>query len=53
MTHAHPHHQHNPGHAHPPARATLSLIRLSVAQRLALAGAPIALIWLAVFWAMR
>lgn len=48
-THSH----HHPGHAHPPARATLSLFRLSAAQRLTVAGGLIALIWLAVFWATR
>ena len=53
MTEAHPHHHRHPGHTHPPAPVTASLLRLSASQRLAVAGVMIALIWLAVYWAMR
>ena len=53
MTHAHPHHHHHPGHTHPPAQMKPSLLRFSVWQRLSVACGLIALIWLAVFWAMR
>ena len=53
MSHPHPHHHHHPGHTHPPAAVGPSLLRLSAAQRLAVAGGLIALIWLAVYWAMR
>lgn len=45
------HHHHHAGHAHPPAAITLSLLRLSVAGRLAIAAALIAVIWLGVVWA--
>lgn len=48
----HPHHHHHPGHAHPPAAVTVSLLRLSAVQRLGLAAALIALVWLAVVWAI-
>jgi hypothetical protein len=41
---------HHPGHAHPPAAVSASLLRLSVAQRLGLAAVLIALVWLTVFW---
>jgi hypothetical protein len=53
MSHAHPHHHHHPGHTHPPAAVMPSLLRLSVWQRLGVAGGLIVLIWLAVYWAMR
>ena len=43
---------HHGGTAHPSPALSPSLLRLSVPKRLALAGALIALIWLAVFWAM-
>jgi hypothetical protein len=54
-THVHPggHHHHHPGSGHPPAGAAPSLLRLSVLQRLAVAGALVALLWTAVIWAMR
>jgi hypothetical protein len=45
------HHHHHPGHIHPPAAAAPSLLRLSAIQRLGIAAALIALIWLAVYWA--
>jgi len=47
------HHHHHPGHVHPPAAVHVSILRLSALERLALAAGLIALIWLAVFWAMR
>jgi hypothetical protein len=47
------HHHHHPGHVHPPASVQPSLLRLSVRHRLRLAAGLIALLWLAVFWAMR
>jgi hypothetical protein len=46
-------HHHHPGHVHPPAAVAPSLLRLSVWQRLAITGALIVLMWLAVFWAMH
>jgi hypothetical protein len=52
MSHQH-HHHHPHGHAHPPAVVAASILRLSVMQRLCIALAGIALIWAAVFWAMR
>jgi len=51
MSHSHPHH--HPGHVHPPAATALSLLRLSVAQRLMIAAAGIVVLWLAVYWAMQ
>jgi hypothetical protein len=50
--HAHRHH-HHPGHIHPPAKVHPSILRLSAAWRLAVAGAVIAVLWLAAFWVMR
>jgi hypothetical protein len=46
-------HHHVSGEAHPSATISPSLLRLSAAQRLAIAGGLIALIWLAAFWAMH
>jgi hypothetical protein len=49
--HASPH-----AHAHGPAVRALpgaSLLRMSLAARLAIAGGFVAAIWLAVFWAIR
>jgi hypothetical protein len=46
-------HHHHLGHVHPPAAVAPSLLRLSVWQRLAIAGVLIVLMWLAVFWAMH
>jgi hypothetical protein len=46
------HHHHHPGDRHPPAAASLSILRLSALERLAVASGAIALIWGAVFWAM-
>jgi len=47
------HHHHQAGAAHPSPALALSLLRLSAPRRLALAGALIALIWVAVLWASR
>jgi hypothetical protein len=52
MTHHH-HGHHHPGTGHPPAMVAPSMLRLAAWQRLALAGAVIALLWALVFWAMR
>lgn len=48
----HEHGHHHAGDRHPPAAIGLSLLRMSVWQRLAGAFALIALLWLAVFWAI-
>lgn len=54
MSHESHHHHHHPqGEAHPPAAIAPSILRLSAAQRLGMALALIAVIWAAVFWAMR
>jgi hypothetical protein len=53
MSHHDDHHHGHAGHAHPPAAVHPSILRLSVAQRLAVAAGLIALIWAAAFWAMR
>jgi hypothetical protein len=45
-------HHHGPGRAHPSRAATLSLMRLSAAARLAGAAAAVAVLWLAVWWAI-
>ena len=46
-------HHHHAGEAHPAPALSPSLLRLSAPKRLALAGALMALIWLAVLWATR
>ena len=47
------HHHHHPGHEHhPPAVAPLSLLRMSLMQRVAIAAALSALVWLATYWAI-
>jgi cobalt-zinc-cadmium efflux system protein len=51
--HGHHHHHHGPGHAHPPATARPSILRMSALQRLGFAAALIALLWACAFWAMR
>jgi hypothetical protein len=51
--HDHHHHHHPPGEGHPPATIAPSILRLSALERLAAAGVMIAVIWAAVFWAMR
>jgi len=54
MSHPHPPHphHHDPDHAHPSAAVAPSLLRLSAAARLAVAGVLIALMWGAVLWAI-
>jgi len=47
------HHHHHAGEPHPALAISPSLLRLSVQQRLAIAGALIVVIWAAAFWAMR
>jgi hypothetical protein len=47
------HHHHHPGHVHPPAALTSSILRLSALQRLAVSAGLVALIWAVAFWAMR
>lgn len=47
-----PHHHHHPGHAHPPASVSPSILRLSALERLAAVAILIAVLWGAVFWAM-
>jgi len=47
------HHHHDPNHAHPPASVHPSILRLSAAERLAVAAFVIALVWGAVYWAIR
>jgi hypothetical protein len=44
-------HHHHGGERHPPPAIAPSLLRLSAAQRIAIAGIPIAMIWAAFFWA--
>jgi hypothetical protein len=46
-------HHHHADEVHPSPALSLSLLRLSAPQRLALAGALIALIWVVVLWATR
>ncbi len=46
------HAHHHPGHIHPPAATGLSLLRLSVWQRLGIAAGLAALVWLAAYWAL-
>jgi hypothetical protein len=46
-------HHHHAGTAHPSPVLSPSLLRLSAPKRLALAGALMALIWVAVLWATR
>jgi hypothetical protein len=44
-------HHHHGGAPHPPPEIAPSLLRLSAAQRIAVAGALVALIWAAFLWA--
>jgi hypothetical protein len=46
-------HHHHGGLPHPSPVVSPSLLRLSAVQRLAMAGALVALIWAAFFWASR
>ena len=45
-------HSHGPGHAHPSATVSPSMLRLSAAERLAVAALVAALMWAAVTWAI-
>jgi hypothetical protein len=47
------HHHHRDDVSHPSAALGASLLRLSAAQRLAVAGTVIALLWAAFWWAVR
>jgi hypothetical protein len=46
------HHHHHHGSVHPPAVVLPSLLRASLAQRLAIAAGVTALLWLCALWAM-
>jgi uncharacterized membrane protein YccC len=50
--HHHHAHRHAPGERHPHAEVSSSLLRFSVAQRLLIALALTAAMWLAVGWAI-
>jgi hypothetical protein len=47
-----PHHHHHPGHAHPAATVSPSILRLSALERLAAVAVLIVALWGAVIWAM-
>jgi hypothetical protein len=47
-----PHHHHHPGHSHPHASVSPSILRLSALERIAGATLLIAALWGAVAWAM-
>jgi hypothetical protein len=49
----HQHHKHPPGQAHPAAPVAPSILRLSAAERLVAAAIVVAVLWAAVYWAMR
>ena len=51
--HAHVHVHVLEGRPHPHRRVGVSLLRMSALQRLAVAGAAVACVWLAVLWALR
>src|SRR5438046_6175813 len=46
------HHHHHPGHTHPPATVSPSILRLSALERLAAVAVLIAALWGAVIMAM-
>lgn len=46
-------HHHHGGAPHPSPTLSPSLLRMSAGQRIAIAGALVALIWAAFFWAVR
>lgn len=53
-THSHSHsHSHGPGLRHPAARPSLSLLRLSAWQRLAIVIPLAVLLWAAALWVMH
>jgi hypothetical protein len=43
---------HHPGHIHPAATVSPSLLRMSATQRLVGVAVMIAVLWAAVFWAL-
>jgi len=47
------HHHHNDDASHPSATLGASLLRLSAAQRLGVAGVAIALLWAVFWWAVH
>jgi hypothetical protein len=47
-----PHAHHHPGHSHPPATVSPSILRLSALERLAGVAVLIVALWGAVIWAM-
>jgi len=47
-----PHHHHHPGHVHPPATVSPSILRLSALERIAGVTLLIAALWAAVAWAV-
>jgi hypothetical protein len=47
-----PHHHHHPGHTHPPATVSPSILRLSAPERIAGVTLLIAALWAVVAWAM-
>jgi hypothetical protein len=47
------HHHHQDDAPHPSMAISASLLRLSAARRLALAGVVIGLLWAAFWWAIR
>jgi hypothetical protein len=46
------HHHHHPGHTHPHATVSPSILRLSALERLAAVAVLIVALWGAVVWAM-
>jgi len=46
-------HHHHPGHVHPPARLSPSILRASAAQRMLFVALCAAILWMAVFWAVQ
>jgi hypothetical protein len=48
-----PHQHRHPGRAHPPATVAPSILRLSAFERLGMVAVAIAVLWGAVFWAIR
>ena len=46
------HHHHDPDHAHPVAHTSLSLLRMSAVERIAIAAVGVVVLWAAVWWAV-
>jgi hypothetical protein len=51
--HQHHGHAHGPSSPHPPSALPLSLLRLSLVNRFTIAAGASAVLWAAVFFAMR